>query len=372
MVAVAAALWSLSVEAQPVIGSVTYDAAANTLTIGGTGFIYGTRKTFVNLGEPGVRLVPLQVTNYVAVVSLGSIGPGNYLVTVGYGSAVGQFDEVWITLGSMGAEGPQGPPGPAGPKGDAGTPGTPGAPGAAGAAGAPGPQGPKGDTGPAGAPGIVASLDALNGIDCVFPEAKAQAKVRVGVDDAGAIRLTCEVVPPPGARTIFVTSQTYTGNLGGLDGADAKCATAAASGGLPGASQFKAWLSDAGTNARDHAAVDVAQGAAYVLPNGVPVAVADVVLLGGKGGLSHPVNMTERREALASDSNGNVWTATNADGGFTGIFLLTCGGWTYDAGLPTLPGAIGSAFATDTKWTANGALECSNRARLYCIGPRAP
>lgn len=44
-------------------------------------------------------------------------------------------------------------------------------------------------------------------------------------------------------KTVFVTSQTYTGNLGGLAGADAQCNLLAKAAGLEGS--YLAWLSDA-------------------------------------------------------------------------------------------------------------------------------
>src|SRR3954468_8304546 len=46
-------------------------------------------------------------------------------------------------------------------------------------------------------------------------------------------------------RTVFVTSQEYNGNLGGLQGADLKCRTLAMKAGLLATgSVYKAWLSD--------------------------------------------------------------------------------------------------------------------------------
>src|SRR5215212_6677746 len=51
--------------------------------------------------------------------------------------------------------------------------------------------------------------------------------------------------PPCGAGgpcSVFLSSITYDGNLGGLSGADAKCQGLAAVAGLPGI--YKAWLSD--------------------------------------------------------------------------------------------------------------------------------
>ena len=52
-----------------------------------------------------------------------------------------------------------------------------------------------------------------------------------------------------GGKRIFITKTTFLGNLGGLAGADAKCTAAAAARSLGGT--WKAWLSDASTNAID-------------------------------------------------------------------------------------------------------------------------
>ena len=50
-----------------------------------------------------------------------------------------------------------------------------------------------------------------------------------------------------GAKLVFTTSASYAGDLGGLAGADAKCAQSASTAGLDGT--FVALLSDATTNA---------------------------------------------------------------------------------------------------------------------------
>lgn len=72
-------------------------------------------------------------------------------------------------------------------------------------------------------------------------------QVRAGIeqcDDGNQLALDgcesdCTKTPP---RIVFVTSQVYNGNLGGLTGADAKCQAQAAAAKLPGT--YKAWLSD--------------------------------------------------------------------------------------------------------------------------------
>jgi hypothetical protein len=93
-------------------------------------------------------------------------------------------------IGATGAIGPIGPTGPAGPVGPAGSPGATGATGAPGAAGAPGAIGPAG---PPGAPGPALYLD-------------------------GGLAFPNETPSFAG-----FTAATYTGNLGGHVGANAKC-----------------------------------------------------------------------------------------------------------------------------------------------------
>jgi hypothetical protein len=58
-------------------------------------------------------------------------------------------------------------------------------------------------------------------------------------DDEGCQGGKCGSFP----KYVFVTSQTYSGNLGGLDGADRKCRDLAAAAPLPGT--YKAYLADA-------------------------------------------------------------------------------------------------------------------------------
>src|SRR5580692_9705113 len=73
---------------------------------------------------------------------------------------------------------------------------------------------------------------------------------------AGAALVSPQVEParkrhhkPPIFNKVFVTSATFTGDLGGQKGADAKCARVAKAVGLSGT--FKAWLSTSKRNAKD-------------------------------------------------------------------------------------------------------------------------
>ncbi|HXB54915.1 MAG TPA: hypothetical protein VN461_09050 [Vicinamibacteria bacterium] len=139
---------------QPIIYSVTTDAALRRLTLVGANF--GTApRVFTAFGE-----LPVTSGNPTTiVVDLTSpAAPGSYLLAVlnTEASLVAVFD---ATFGAVG------PPGPAGPKGD---PGSTGPQGVAGPVGPPGAAGATGPTGPQGPPGppairVVDSLGQLVG-----------------------------------------------------------------------------------------------------------------------------------------------------------------------------------------------------------------
>jgi hypothetical protein len=66
----------------------------------------------------------------------------------------------------------------------------------------------------------------------------------VSLDDVDQLIQSHRVAEHP--KIVFVTSQTYTGNLGGHTGADQKCKALALAAGLLG--NFKAWISGDGLN----------------------------------------------------------------------------------------------------------------------------
>ena len=116
---------------------------------------------------------------------------------------------------------------------------------------------------------------------------------------------------------VFVTSTTHTGNLGGLDGADAICQARAKSGpAAPGT--YKAWLSTACQSRRrlrlTHATVP------YRLVEGTQVAGDWDDLTDGT--LDAPINRDQGGLLLPISQ---VWTGTAADGSFAGS---DCVAWT--------------------------------------------
>jgi hypothetical protein len=156
------------------------------------------------------------------------VGPGNGLV----------FPDMSVQATAT-VKGPQGDAGPANAL-SIGTVST-GASGSAAAASITGaspnqilnlvlPQGPQGPAGPA-------SLAALNLVACTaFDGSPSRLSVSVAAD--GTVSFKCPIAP----KLVFVTSQAYSGNLGGLAGADGKCQALASAAGLGGI--YKAWLSD--------------------------------------------------------------------------------------------------------------------------------
>jgi hypothetical protein len=181
-----------------------------------------------------------------------------------------------------------------------------------------------------------------------------------------------EVGPGPEApslppyRIVFVTSQLYGGNLGGVQGADAKCQALAQHAGLPGT--FFAWLSDGTVTP---AARMPHENLPYVLADGNTQVAADWnALLSGT--LDHAIDTTELRTQVTPVPScgpqgyiGNfVWTDTsnaavewnNGD---------ECASWASAGNGAT--GSTGNASSTIywTEWCVG--VPCGVQAALYCV-----
>jgi hypothetical protein len=159
----------------------------------------------------------------------------------------------------------------------------------------------------------------------------------------------------PQARKLFVTGTSFSGDVGGLAGADAKCQQAAAAASLAGT--FRAWLSDASGQAvarLSHSA------APYVRVDGVQVAAnwADLV----DGALAYPINVDEHGTIAASEY---VWTGTDAHGS---VLPDHCSNWTVGGFTPNIMGRVGSTGSASA-WSDAGALHnCGSFThRLYCV-----
>jgi hypothetical protein len=170
-------------------------------------------------------------------------------------------------------------------------------------------------------------------------------------------------------KVVFVTSHAYTGNLGGLDGADAKCQAAAVAGGLSGT--FLAWLSTLAGPEIGHPAAGpvhrfVRHAVPYVRTDGVKVAdhFGDLV----DGTLDQPIDRNEFQTQLLFEHS--TWSSTSANGEpVGGTAAGACNNWTTDAVL-TQAFFLGTVGATNFGWSAPGfsaATQCTSSHQLLCV-----
>ena len=169
-------------------------------------------------------------------------------------------------------------------------------------------------------------------------------------------------VLPGETKLVFVSSERYTGDLGGLAGADAHCQSLAAAAGRTGV--FAAWLSSLAVPAwkrLSHAPVP------YVLRSGAVVANdwADLT----SGTLRHAIDETEGDapppNALSACNPLVFWTATDERGAQTGND--DCDGWSdgTDTRRATL-GVLGQPG--NTVWSSFCVQsQCSSSAPIVCV-----
>jgi len=181
-------------------------------------------------------------------------------------------------------------------------------------------------------------------------------------------------------RTVFITKKLYTGNLGGLQGANTLCQAAADDAQLGGT--YKAWLSDSDTGPADNFGADATADEDadttrnYRLTNSTLIATSWSDLTDGE--LLNPIIIDEDKKPVDPTP---VWSNTTAEG--TPLGMINCTSWTSEQGGMML-GATGRAEheITDEQWTdfgdteEAGLLQCSLQtnpvARLYCFEVGVP
>jgi hypothetical protein len=184
---------------------------------------------------------------------------------------------------------------------------------------------------------------------------------RIGFDargDVGGDPLGDETVDGALAiNRVFVTRTTYPGDLGGLAGADAKCASEAAAGGLSGT--FVALLSTSTVDAIDR----LAGSRGWITPTGKPV--LDVPSDLAARVMLNPVNVGADGLPVADPP---VWTGTNGAGVAT---ASTCADWSSTG----LLGGFGILhFAAPLFLGSGGVDNCTALHHIYCfeVGHVAP
>ncbi|MDC0720600.1 hypothetical protein [Nannocystis bainbridge] len=172
-------------------------------------------------------------------------------------------------------------------------------------------------------------------------------------------------------RLAFVTSQVYTGALGGLDGADIRCRDRAKAVGLANADTFRAWLSDGSQSPSSRFEQIDLQQVPYFLRNGRVIAAdfAELVASGPRTGLS-----IDETGAMVTEEF--VWTNTTGLGNVLHP-LDHCDSWTSAAGrfqamrglngLAVEMGPAWEAWRAERQWTVALSSKCNFARRLYCF-----
>ena len=161
-------------------------------------------------------------------------------------------------------------------------------------------------------------------------------------------------------RRVFVTSALYNGvAVGSLKLADALCANLADDRGWPDGLQYRAWLSDSTTDARDRFTRGRGQ---LVMANGLVLATSWSALLAGQ--LENPLEVTEMSETY----QGGVWTGTRPDG--TAVpDSEHCDDWSTSSVLKT--GYYGYSDRKTAEWTMAAGFDqpsdCASPYALYCF-----
>jgi hypothetical protein len=158
---------------------------------------------------------------------------------------------------------------------------------------------------------------------------------------------------------VFVASKQFTGNLGGVSGAQGSCAQAATSAGLPG--HYVPWLATSVSSA----VTALGSATGWVRLDGLPFANA-IGTSGGTTGLVngqvyYPPEITE----LGTVHAGPVWTTAQENGAavFGGD---TCSDWT--SASSTAAAFWGDSSTGSTDWTLYSSPFCSYTASIYCFG----
>ncbi len=194
----------------------------------------------------------------------------------------------------------------------------------------------------------------------------------VSVADSGSVDSAAPIdagmdarldAPSATPRIVFVTSQTMTGDIGGLAKADQACQSLAVAANLPGT--YLAWLSDAGHAAHNRLFPSTGP---YVLTDGTLVADNFDGLVSGY--LKHPIDRTETK-ALANSltpivcagKGSLVWTGTNNYGYAAPPF---CKDWNGSDAIAS--GTVGDYLSATGTWTNACSQACAASLPIYCIG----
>jgi hypothetical protein len=187
----------------------------------------------------------------------------------------------------------------------------------------------------------------------VGPQPAGAALVRLSYPSGHQTTATYEFVDAIATpKKVFTTSTSYNGNLGGIPGADAKCAARAAAASLSGT--YKAWLGDSATSPN----ASFTRGVAYYLVDGttrVAQSYADLT----DATLENAIAKNEFGSTFGGSA---VWTNVAANGNPQANH---CSDWSSASSAVT--GRTGQATSTGAAWTSLGTDNCNALRPLYCF-----
>ncbi len=156
---------------------------------------------------------------------------------------------------------------------------------------------------------------------------------------------------------MFVTSTSFSGGMGGIAGADAICAGAAAN--LTGT--YVAWLSVVGNEAK----VDLPIGKTLIRRDGATIVTnAEDLILGPDTMLLNPINVAEDGTNVV----GFAWTSTNSLGSAS---TINCKLWSSNSMGDFA--TVGRIESKNFEWTEanpdvpNNNLRCIAMNHIYCL-----
>ncbi len=165
----------------------------------------------------------------------------------------------------------------------------------------------------------------------------------------------CNVDICTDVKTVFVSSARYTGDLGGLAGADEKCQILASAAGLTG--DYKAWISD---RTGSPSSRFYKYNMPYTLPTNIKIADNWTDLTDGT--LDAPINYDEMGTEVATIY---VWTRTLTSGDLNPL-AGDCNNWS--SVLASDKGRVGYAYISNSAWTQPAHIwSCSEEMMLYCF-----
>ena len=209
-----------------------------------------------------------------------------------------------------------------------------------------------GDGEPGCSPPLIDCFDECVDVDTSSSHCGGCGSPCVGVCEQGMCDTSAE-------RLVFVSSQTITGSIGGLEGADEFCSSLAASAGLEGA--YKAWLSTAQL------------GPASRMPHFPgPYRLLDGTLIANgwadltDGTLAHPIDLDESgmpHQGSWICEGSEVWTNTKPSG--TPASNSDCGGWQMLNATST----VGRFTQADESWSQSNCVSvtCEANLPIYCV-----